>query len=383
MYTVLARRYRPESFDSLVGQERVAETLKNAIRMGRVGHAYLFCGPRGVGKTSAARILAKALNCREGVSPEPCLKCENCLGIAKGHAVDVTEIDGASNNSVDDVRAIRENAHYAPLSGTYKIYIIDEIHMVTRAGFNALLKILEEPPEHVVFIAATTEAHKIPETVLSRFQRFDFKSIFVTDIAKRLKQICEQESVDIEAEVLAGLATYADGGMRNAQSSLDQLITFAGGEKISARHMGELLGILTETDLLDLMSKIHSQDIPAVLGFIDTLSARNIRPPLVLDQLHRMIRDLMRLKHLGAMAGRGQISGELLDRATQLARDQSDQGFMAAVDLLQNGKNLIQRGLDPASALEMTLINLCQLGQMPSLSELMSELVHTKKKTSG
>src|SRR5215212_10865811 len=233
-YTVIARRYRPQSFDELVGQEHVARALQQAISSGRVGHAYLFTGARGVGKTSAARILAKALNCVEGPTPTPCNKCDVCLRVTAGDDIDVLEIDGASNRGIDEIRQLRQNVAVRPSRVRYKIYIIDEVHMLTKEAFNALLKTLEEPPEHVKFIFATTEVQKIPITVLSRCQRFDFAGI-------SLPQIVEKEGLKAEKEALELVARRAGGSMRDAQSLLDQLLAF-GGERLTADQVHHLLG---------------------------------------------------------------------------------------------------------------------------------------------
>src|SRR6478609_6352120 len=223
-YTVIARRYRPQSFDELVGQEHVARALQQAISSGRVGHAYLFTGARGVGKTSAARILAKALNCVEGPTPTPCNRCDVCLRVTAGDDVDVLEIDGASNRGIDEIRQLRQNVAVRPSRVRYKIYIIDEVHMLTKEAFNALLKTLEEPPEHVKFIFCTTEPEKIPITILSRCQRFDFAGIETTTIAERLRQIVEHEGVAVDPAAVDLLARRAAGSMRDSQSLLEQIL---------------------------------------------------------------------------------------------------------------------------------------------------------------
>ena len=228
-YVVVARRYRPQTFEELVGQEHVAKALSNAISTHRVGHAYLFTGARGVGKTSAARILAKALNCRTGPTPTPCNRCDICESISAGEDVDVLEIDGASNRGIDEIRQLRQNVNVRPSRERFKIYIIDEVHMLTREAFNALLKTLEEPPEHVKFIFCTTEPTKIPVTILSRCQRFDFAGIQTPAIAKRLEQIVAAEGVEAEPDALRLLARRAAGSMRDSQSLLEQLLAFAPG----------------------------------------------------------------------------------------------------------------------------------------------------------
>src|SRR5512137_1945428 len=227
-YLVIARKYRPQTFEEVVGQGHVTRTLKNAIMQGRIAHAYLFSGPRGVGKTTVARLLAKALNCEKGPTPDPCNACPMCRGIIDGSVTDVYEIDGASNTGVDDIRELRENVRYLPSSGRYNIYIIDEVHMLSINAFNALLKILEEPPAHVIFIFATTEHHKIPVTILSRTQRFDFRRIGAEKIEKRILEISNKERVAVEPEAVAVIAREAGGSMRDAQSLLDQVIGYAG-----------------------------------------------------------------------------------------------------------------------------------------------------------
>src|SRR5207302_6329509 len=240
-YTVLARRYRPQQFSDLVGQEAVAQVLMNALQSNRVAHAYLFTGARGVGKTSTARILAKCLNCEGGPTTKPCGECELCRSIAVGEDIDVLEIDGASNRGIDEVREIRQNVQFRPSRARYKIYIIDEVHMLTPPAFNALLKTLEEPPAHVKFIFATTEVQKIPVTILSRCQRFDFAGISVPRIVERLKQIVAGEEMKADAEALELIARRAGGSMRDAQSLLDQLLSF-GAEKLTVANVHRLLG---------------------------------------------------------------------------------------------------------------------------------------------
>lgn len=381
-YTVLARRYRPDGFDSLVGQKNISETLKNAIRMNRIGHAYLFTGPRGVGKTSSARIFAKALNCEKGTSVDPCLKCDTCLSISKGSAADVIEIDGASNNGVEHIRDIRESANYAPMSSPFKIYIIDEVHMVTRAAFNALLKTLEEPPPQVVFVFATTEAHKIPETILSRCQRFDFMSIGDNDIVERLKQILEKEQLSASEDVLFTLARFSEGGMRTAQSYLDQLITYAGGENIRSEHLAKMFRILTDEEILEMIQKAQKGDLQFLTERSETYRRAGYQAEYILNQLHYMLRVLLKVKHLGIRDEQENLPENLRKKVVELAKEQSAQGLLAAIDIVQQNKNNLSRGLDPYWALEMTLMNLGHLGEIPTLTELMSMMVSSKKKTS-
>src|SRR5947208_2456502 len=266
-YTVLARRYRPQHFAELVGQEHVARALENALKSNRVAHAYLFTGARGVGKTSTARILAKALNCEQGPTTQPCDECAICKSIASGEDVDVLEIDGASNNGVERVRELRANVQYRPSRARYKIYIIDEVHMLSTAAFNALLKTLEEPPPHVKFIFATTEVQKIPITILSRCQRFDFAGIGITQIVNRLREIVASEGMEADDEALELVARRAGGSMRDAQSLLDQLLAFS-KDKLTAARVHQLLGTANEERVAGLAAAVLRRDGKAALEML-------------------------------------------------------------------------------------------------------------------
>ncbi len=266
-YEVLARKYRPQSFSELAGQEHVSRTLQNAIDSGRVAHAFLFTGARGVGKTSTARIMAKTLNCERGVTHEPCNVCQQCIEITKGTSTDVFEIDGASNNGVDDVRDLRDNIKYLPSHSRYRIIIIDEVHMLSTNAFNALLKTLEEPPEHVKFIFATTEPHKLPVTILSRCQRFDFKRVTLPKIIARLREIAEKESVTITDASLALIARKGDGSMRDSLTAFDQVLAFC-GDTVSDDDVGTLLGTIDRRLLGDISAAVFSGDTQSVLAGI-------------------------------------------------------------------------------------------------------------------
>ena len=269
-YIAFARKYRPQTFDDIIGQPHVTTTLKNAISQDRVAHAYLFSGPRGVGKTTAARILAKALNCEKGPSAKPCNTCAVCKEIVSGSSMDVLEIDGASNRGIEEIRVLRENVKFAPTRGRFKIYIIDEVHMLTPEAFNALLKTLEEPPPHVKFIFATTQAYKVPSTILSRCQRFDFRRIAAVEVAANLKKIAKAEGLNIDDEALGLIARYSDGGMRDAQVMLDQITSSSSG-KVKAADIAKMLGTIDDEALFELSGSIRDKDAPRALGIIDRL----------------------------------------------------------------------------------------------------------------
>jgi DNA polymerase-3 subunit gamma/tau len=242
-FIVTARKWRPQQFKDVIGQEHITTTLRNAIHTGRIHHAYLFCGPRGVGKTTTARILARAVNCLDPHDNEPCNVCSSCKAILENKSLDIIEIDGASNNSVDDVRKLRENAKYPALDGKYRLYIIDEVHMLTTSAFNALLKILEEPPSHLLFVFATTEPHKVPATILSRCQRFEFKRMKNADIIKQISIIAEKDGLVIDDEAMLTIARKADGSMRDAESLLDQIVAFC-GKTINYTEMADALHLI-------------------------------------------------------------------------------------------------------------------------------------------
>ncbi|TWT47619.1 DNA polymerase III subunit gamma/tau [Botrimarina hoheduenensis] len=291
-YVVVARRYRPQLFSELIGQEHVARALEQAIRSGRIGHAYLFTGARGVGKTSAARILSKALNCESGPTPTPCNACDSCQRVASGDDVDVLEIDGASNRGIDEIRLLRQNAGIRPSRSRFKVYIIDEVHMLTKEAFNALLKTLEEPPEHVKFVFATTEPNKIPITILSRCQRFDFAGVEAPAIGQRLAQIAQAEGVAIDAEALQILSIRAAGSMRDSQSLLEQLLAVA-DHQITAENVYALLGIAPAARIAELAERLAERDAASGLAAIDAAIHNGADPGQLLDQLVGYYRDAM------------------------------------------------------------------------------------------
>ena len=291
-YTVVARRYRPQQLVELIGQEHVAQALTNALNSGRVAHAYLFTGARGVGKTSCARILAKAMNCVKGPTPTPCDVCDICKSIATGDDVDVLEIDGASNNKVDEIRDLRSNVGFRPTRARFKIYIIDEVHMLTTGAFNALLKTLEEPPPHVKFIFATTEIHKIPITILSRCQRFDFAQVRTQKIFEALQKIVAKEGLKADDESLHMIARRAAGSMRDSQSLLDQLLAFSDGD-LTSEKVHSLFGTAGEDRVTELAEAILTGDSPKALSSITDFAERGLQLGELLDQLIEYWRGLM------------------------------------------------------------------------------------------
>ena len=270
-YTALYRKFRPVEFEDVKGQEHIITTLKNQIEANRIGHAYLFCGTRGTGKTTVAKIFAKAVNCEHPVNGSPCGECAMCRSIAAGTSMNVIEIDAASNNGVDNIREIREEVAYRPTEGKYKVYIIDEVHMLSIGAFNALLKTLEEPPEYVIFILATTEVHKIPITILSRCQHYDFKRISIETITGRMRDLMQEEQVEVEEKALRYVAKAADGSMRDALSLLDQCIAFYLGQKLTYDNVLEVLGAV-DTDVFSrLLRSVIRRDVPKVLDIVDDL----------------------------------------------------------------------------------------------------------------
>jgi DNA polymerase III subunit gamma/tau len=291
-YQVLARKWRPQNFSDVVGQEHVTQTLVNAIRADRLAHAYLFAGPRGVGKTSVARILAKAINCEEGEPGKPCNQCLSCTEITSGSSVDVQEIDGASNRGIDEIRELRGNINYLPSSSKYRVYIIDEVHMLTLPAFNALLKTLEEPPPHVKFIFATTEPHKVPVTILSRCQRFDFKRIPIHDIVHHLDNIAREEGVHISNTALSLIAREAEGGMRDAESLLDQVVSFA-GMTVEDAQVTDILGIIDRELLFQISASIIEGDMKACLQMVDGIYNHGHDMKAFYRNLMQQFRDLL------------------------------------------------------------------------------------------
>lgn len=356
-YLVLARKYRPQTFDQVVGQAHVTQTLTNAIQGGRVAHAILFSGPRGTGKTTIARILAKAMNCEQGPTPTPCNTCRSCMDITAGRGVDVFEIDGASNNSVDQVRELRDNSRYMPAHSRYKIYIIDEVHMLSIAAFNALLKTLEEPPAHVMFLFATTEAHKIPITILSRCQRHDLRRIALPAIVQQMEDLCRQETVTLSAGNLWSIARESGGSMRDALSLLDQILACSDGQ-LDDDYVMNLLGTMDRKILFDLSEAVFARDISRILDLIDTVFKTG-------QDLKRFYADLlMHFRHLMLikMEARPETLADLSPGDIETLSRQVAGVSVAFVDqiftLLFNAEPSVRHASQPRLAIEMVFFKI-------------------------
>ncbi len=358
-YLVLARKYRPQAFDQVIEQVHITRTLTNAISAGRVAHAILFSGPRGTGKTTVARILAKAMNCKEGPTPQPCNICRSCNEITAGHAIDVFEIDGASNNSVDQIRELRENVKYMPAHSPYKIYVIDEVHMLSTAAFNALLKTLEEPPSHVMFMFATTEPHKIPITILSRCQRYDFRRIGLESISTHMASLCRREGFEMADESLGLIAREAGGSMRDALSLLDQLMTCAQG-LVTHEQVLDILGVIDRKIIFDLAASILNADIHVALDLLDDVYDRGHDMKKLYADLLEHFRNLL----VAAMGNKIEKlvdlpSGEIEQLVTQ-AKPLSVGTLNQMFDMLFKAEVSIRMSPQPKLALEMVLIRLLQ-----------------------
>ena len=358
-YLVLARKYRPQTFEQVVAQAHITRTLTNAISSGRVAHAILFSGPRGTGKTTVARILAKAMNCKDGPTPVPCNVCSSCNEITAGKAVDVFEIDGASNNSVDQVRELRENIKYMPAHSPYKIYIIDEVHMLSTAAFNALLKTLEEPPSHVMFMFATTEPHKIPITILSRCQRHDFRRMDLNSISTHMASLCRQEGFEIAEESLGLIAREAGGSMRDGLSLLDQIMTCIQGP-ITHEQVLDILGIIDRKFIFDLSESILKADIPAVLDLLDDIYDHGHDMKKLYADLTEHFRNLL-VAAMGKKVNKlvDLPSGEV-DQLVAQAKTISTAVLNQIFDLLFKEEASIRLSAQPKLALEMALIRMLQ-----------------------
>jgi DNA polymerase-3 subunit gamma/tau len=372
-YRVIAREWRPKTFEEVIGQPHATRTLQNAIRLNRIAHAYLFSGARGVGKTSVARILARALNCEKGPVPTPCNQCSNCLEILKTNSVDVIEIDGASNRGIDNIRELRETVRYRPAKGRYKIYIIDEVHMLTTDAFNALLKTLEEPPAHVIFILATTEPHKIPATILSRCQRFDFRRLSLQQITEHLKKISSQQNVDFSEGVLYAVAREADGSMRDAQSLLEQLLAFS-GDDLPESEILDILGVIDRQSVLRTAEAVLTANAPGCLDLVADVYRRGIDSRRFCQHLCDHFRNLL----FTAISGDRQERLDLPEDEKKLLKEQATlttpETLHVYFQMLLRGEEEIRRSSMPKIALEMLLLRMAQLPKLKSLDAVLDEI---------
>jgi DNA polymerase III subunit gamma/tau len=372
MYQVLARKWRPQRFDDVVGQQAVTRTLRNAIASGRIAHAFVFAGQRGSGKTTTARILARALNCVKGPTADPCGVCDACLEIAQGRDIDVLEIDAASHTGIDTIReVVIDNLAFAPVRNRYKVFIIDEVHQLSGSSFNALLKSIEEPPAHVVFMMATTELHKIPDTILSRSQVFEFRTIPTALITAQLQKIVSAEGFQAEDAALSLIARAAEGSMRDAQSALDQVIAFA-GNTITAEDVSTVLGLVGRDLLFDLVDAVVAEDAPAAFALADRAVASGHDLRLVVRELTRVVRDLMIVSVDPSRVGDGELAEGERERLTQLASRFSREDLMRAFDLLANAEQEIRTASHPRYQFEMLLLKWMHTRKLVPLTELLA-----------
>jgi DNA polymerase-3 subunit gamma/tau len=374
-YTVLARKYRSQTFDDVVGQDPIAQTLKNAIKTDRVSHAYLFSGTRGVGKTTMARILAKALNCLAVDKPttKPCCKCDSCIAINIGEDIDVIEIDGASNNRVDEIRELRENAIYRPARSRFKIYIIDEVHMLTTSAFNALLKTLEEPPSHIKFIFATTEPNKVIATIQSRCQRFDFSNIGPASIAGQLKALLKKEKIKYEEDLLLPLAKMANGSMRDGLSLLDRMIS-TGVEPLNSQILEEFLGCPNSEKVWNLIGQIGDSDPAGTLTAIEDLISNGISEVQVVDSLIDYMRDLMVVKSTGTDSKLVILTEQQRKRAGELAEKFDVAALVYNISTLEKLRWTIKSSDTSRALLEASMLRFALSEHFLNVDELLSQL---------
>jgi DNA polymerase III subunit gamma/tau len=396
-YLVLARKWRPQSFEDVAGQSHITRTLQNAIRIGRIAHAYLFTGVRGVGKTTAARILAKALNCVQGPTPTPCNECVQCKEIIQGSCIDVIEIDGASNRGIDEVRQIIENVRYQPARCAFKIYIIDEVHQVTKDAFNALLKTLEEPPASVKFILATTEPHRLPETILSRCQRFDFRRISLREIVQRLGEISAREGLQISQGALVAIAREADGSMRDAQSLLEQVLSCAGTEQepaeVDETLLQEVLGLAERRMLFNISESVIASDGRRCLELVAQAAEQGRDLTRLSKELVEHFRNLMVARLCGQKNPKNSAAeerAELLDLPDQEVMALASQAAEVSIDtlldyfdLMAAGDDEVARAANPRFILETLLVRLAMLPKTLPVSQLIERLTQLENRLVG
>jgi len=372
-YQVIARKWRPQTFEDVVGQGATAQTLRNAVRQNRIAHAYLFAGARGVGKTTTARILAKALNCAHGPTPTPCNACDSCTEITHGNSLDVLEIDAASNRGIDEIRELRENVKYASARDRFKVFIIDEVHMLTTEAFNALLKTLEEPPPQVVFVLATTELHKVPATILSRCQHFNFRAISYREILDRLQYICREEKVQISEEALNAIARASEGSMRDAQSLLDQVISFCGTE-VEDEAVRNLLGVIPQQILEEFTQAIVQSDSKGLLLNVEQLvqSGRNLQH--FIREMLSHFRNLLMVKIAGEDSQLIPLSAADLARLREFARHFSEEDLTRFFSILVSTEGELRWSSQARFHLEMGLMKLIQVKRLTPIEQVLAGL---------
>lgn len=376
-YIPLYRKYRPQTFHDLVGQENIVNTLSNAIKLNKIAHAYLLCGPRGTGKTSSARILAKSLNCKEGPTLTPCGKCPSCVDITNTVPVDVIEIDAASNRSVEDTQEILNKIQYVPVNGRYKIYVIDEVHMLSKHAFNALLKTLEEPPENVIFILATTEPHKVLDTIISRCQRFDFKRITTDDIVKRLEYICEQEKINISKQALYSIAKNSQGGMRDSLALLDQVSVLGYNKQIDVDDINELLGKISFDALYEIVDDISKANSFESVTLIDKVYSKGNEPIQIITNLIQYFRDLIITKNCkdnSLILNLTQLGEGNLEKAKEQGKAFETDEIIQIIDRLSYYANQIKDSTNKYLWLELCLIDLTNYKNLPSANNLLKRI---------
>jgi DNA polymerase-3 subunit gamma/tau len=371
-YQVLARKWRPQRFDDVIGQPAVTRTLRNALASGRLAHAFVFAGQRGSGKTTTARILARALNCVKGPTPDPCGTCDACVEIAQGRDIDVLEIDAASHTGVENIReVIISGLAISPVRNRYKIFIIDEVHQLSGSAFNALLKSIEEPPPHVVFMMATTELHKIPDTILSRSQVFEFRTIPANLITAQLRRIVDAEGIAADDAALSLIARAAEGSMRDAQSALDQVIAFA-GNTVAAEDVSTVLGLVGRDLLFDLVDAVVAENAPAAFALADRAVEAGHDLRLVLRELSRVVRDLMIVSVDPSRAADGELADGERERLTRLASRFSREDLMRAFDLLSDAEQEIRTAAHPRYQFEMLLLKWMHTRKLVPLTDLLA-----------